>query len=185
MLVYRLIQLGVDLHEISLKNNDAFRAYGGFGSGRKWPILFAGIMLNYSEMKNPSEYIPGSTTIRKFGEDGHTYYGQPTTDYPFGKPLFGQICSYNNGNFCNMSGDKDCRDPAGLLDGCQYFDCCTSHTWVGQSLAARLMGAKDIWNWPAFFDYVDRWVEEQKSVKSSYFCYGGDLIKYMWENYRN
>jgi len=178
----RLIQLGIDLYSISLKNGDAFRAYGGFGSGRKWPILFAGIMLNDNDMKNPPEYVPGSSSIKKFGEDGHTFYGQPTSTYPGGKPLFGQICSYNNGNYCNSSGDKDCRDPLGIGDGCEYRDCCTSFTWVGQALAARLMNAKELWGWPAFFDYTDRWVLEEEN-KTSPHPYGNDFIEYMWKTY--
>ena len=41
-----------------------------------------------------------------------------------------------------------------------YRRCCTSVSWVGEALAARMLGAKDTWNHPAFFDYVDRWMTE-------------------------
>ena len=37
---------------------------------------------------------------------------------------------------------------------------CTSHVWVGEALAARLMGVDKAWGHPAFFDYVDRWMFE-------------------------
>jgi hypothetical protein len=32
--------------------------------------------------------------------------------------------------------------------------------WVGQALAARILHAEKTWNHDAFFDYVDRWMEE-------------------------
>ena len=32
--------------------------------------------------------------------------------------------------------------------------------WVGEGLAARLLGMQGMWNYPAFFDYVDRWMFE-------------------------
>ncbi|MBI2449167.1 hypothetical protein HYV49_02630 [Candidatus Pacearchaeota archaeon] len=184
-LTIRMVQLGIDLYTISIQNGDAFKAIGGFGSGRKWPILFAGIMLDHSGMKSPPPMIPGSSTIFKFGEDGHTYYGKVVSGYPQGKPLFGQICTYNNGNFCTDTGDKDCRDPDKLRDDCVgYKECCTSHTWVGAALAVRLMNALEIWNHNEFFDYVDRYVMEGSQI--SYINpYGNDFIKAMWNTYRN
>jgi hypothetical protein len=42
-----------------------------------------------------------------------------------------------------------------------YRQCCNGHVWVGQALAARLMGLKDSWNHDPFFDYVDRWMTEK------------------------
>jgi hypothetical protein len=36
----------------------------------------------------------------------------------------------------------------------------TSSSWPGQALVIRMIGAVDEWNHPAFFDYVDRWMEE-------------------------
>jgi hypothetical protein len=32
--------------------------------------------------------------------------------------------------------------------------------WVGEALAIRLLHAEALWNHPAFFDYVDRWMTE-------------------------
>ena len=36
----------------------------------------------------------------------------------------------------------------------------TSIAWVGEALAVRLLHAENVWNHPAFFDYVDRWMME-------------------------
>jgi len=183
--VHRLIQNGIDNYYISIKNDDAWRAFGGFGNGRKWPILFAGIMLNDSTLQNPP-YIYTKDYIWKFGEDGHTYYGKPTSEYPSGKPLFGQVCVYNAGNWCTGSGDKDCRDPNGVGDACSYRTCCTSHTWVGAALAARIMGAVELWGHDAHFDYVDRWVKEgHPSETGVHWTYGSAFVKSAYDTYRN
>ena len=49
-------------------------------------------------------------------------------------------------------------------------------TWVGEALAARLTGMVDGWNHPAFFDYVDRWWDEEQQAN--------DFVKSMWKQYR-
>jgi hypothetical protein len=41
-----------------------------------------------------------------------------------------------------------------------YRRCCTSVSWVGEALAVHLLHGETIWNHPAFFDYVDRWMTE-------------------------
>jgi hypothetical protein len=47
--------------------------------------------------------------------------------------------------------------------GENYRRCCTSIAWVGIALAVRIMGAQELWNHDAFFDYVDRWMSEDDS----------------------
>lgn len=192
----RLIQLGLDLYSISLANEGGWRAQGGFGSGRKWPIIFAGILLNDLNLKYPAFQIANGDN--KFGEDGHTYYGQPTVEYPDGKPLWGANCAIY-GQVSPWFGNHDCRDPDGMLEAEQmingggYRICCTSHTWVGAALAAELLDAKELWGNPAFFDYVDRWTNEPSSWSNSssafyrdIYGYGGDgggFMEQMWETY--
>jgi hypothetical protein len=41
-----------------------------------------------------------------------------------------------------------------------YRRCCTSTALVAEALAARLLSAVGAWNYPAFFDYADRWMSE-------------------------
>lgn len=41
-----------------------------------------------------------------------------------------------------------------------YRRCCTSVSWVGEALTIHLMRAENVWNYPPFFDYVDRWMTE-------------------------
>lgn len=94
-LANRLIQFGIDEYAVSLLNGDGFSANGGFGSGRKWPILFAGLLLNDSAMKSPPttavSHVSG-LTVSKFGEDGQTYgYNDSflTTNDIYGYPMKG------------------------------------------------------------------------------------------------
>jgi len=122
-----------------------------------------------------------------WGEDGQTYYGQT-------KALFGKSCSgatppdYDESSGCWLriasTGAKDCRDPRGLVDACGYRVCCTSHTWVGEALAAMIIidangnTGKELWNHDALFDYIDRWVDVEGGSTGSSFI--GD----MWNEYR-
>ena len=149
-LAIRLIQLGIDNGGI-VAGGGSWPADGGHMNGRKWPIVFAGMMLGDAALASPG---PVS------GEDGQTYFGAN------GDALWGvdcDSCFFENGcdlgGACN-SGRQDCRDPALLVDGCEgYRNCCTSHTWVGQALAARLVpGAVQAWGHDPFFAYVDRWM---------------------------
>jgi hypothetical protein len=39
-----------------------------------------------------------------------------------------------------------------------YRRCCTSVSWVSEALTMHVLKAESVWNYPAFFDYVDRWM---------------------------
>lgn len=65
-LMFGLLQFGIDLYGVYLDNGE-WHSDGGIFCGRKWPLLFAGIMLD-NEIKNidmPPE---------RFHEDGQTFY---------------------------------------------------------------------------------------------------------------
>ena len=194
--LFSYMQYGIDSYYISIRNGDAWRAYGGFGNGRKWPILFTGLLLDNADMVHPPATcktdFARTDTVDKFGEDGHTYYGRSTDEYPKGKPLWGQ-----DGPPGRWFGNHDLRDPKGKIEpeqlpqgGGYRFIC--SRGWAGAALAARLMGAMDLWNHPAYFDYVDRWIKEQDAARNpehndyqhAHYCWGGEVVKKMWETYR-
>lgn len=75
-LAIHLIQTGIDYYGMYLDGGQ-WHADGGHGSGRKFPLVFAGLLLNHSGMKNIDKYYidpqSGQTGFR-FGEDGQTYY---------------------------------------------------------------------------------------------------------------
>ena len=61
-----------------------------------------------------------------------------------------------------------------------------TRTWPGIALAARRMGAIELWNHPAFFDYVDRWMTEaptEYGTEAVGSCYS-DFVKDVWTTYR-
>ena len=78
-LLIRFVQLGIDLYAV-VENGGYWWSGGGLNHGRKWPILFAGLMLDHSGMKNigaRSQEMP----YQGFQEDGQTFY---VTQHPDG-----------------------------------------------------------------------------------------------------
>jgi hypothetical protein len=85
--------------------------------------------------------------------------------------------------------------------GEDYRRCCTSISWIGEGLAARIMHAETLWDHDPFFEYVDRWMTENDApnvaiIKSSTgLDYSADweaegqawdtFIDEMWKAYRN
>jgi hypothetical protein len=168
-----LVQYGIDLFGC-VKAGYGWPAFGGHRSGRKLPILLAGLLLGDDAMQQVSTLYPN-----RFGEDMQTVHvteipggyqgawqgatviygghygvdqatGQPTSP----DPLYGPYEQLQPGVWPLTTG----ASPYQL--GESYRRCCTSVSWVGEGLAARLLGAVDSWSHPAFFDYVDRWMTE-------------------------
>lgn len=144
-LMIGFVQLGIDLHGLTQCGRE-WPGDGGHWSGRKWPILFAGLILGDSEMQHlPAELI--------FQEDQQTYYG---------KGWCGQTALFQ------MVGHHGARQPYeerapetwDAMDrrSESYRLCCTAKAWIGTALAIQLMKAKRLWQHDAYFDYCDRWM---------------------------
>lgn len=158
LLVY-FVQRGIDLFGIVSAGHPGWHAHGGHGSGRKLPILFAGTLLGQSRMLSP----PG-----RFGEDMHTTIA---TAAPYGPGWNGETALFTghmglNGESVNRGWGPyehlQPRDWASTI-GEDYRRCCTSVAWVGQALAAKLIGAQAAWSHAAFFAYVNRWMNKDDS----------------------
>lgn len=167
------VQYGIDLYGC-VQAGYGWPAFGGHRSGRKLPIILAGILLNDSGMKNVSTTYPD-----KFGEDMQTlyinqlppagtyqqawqgatviyggHYGVHAADSsPVSAGLYGPYEQLQPANWQILT-------PPGEQLGEAYRRCCTSVAWVGEALAAYLVNGKSTWNHQAFFDYVDRWMTE-------------------------
>jgi hypothetical protein len=162
-----LVQYGIDLWGITrgCKASRGWQAHGGHGTGRKWPMIFSGIMLGDAAMAAPTQTYPAL----KIGEDMQTAWdycwatgdsnyvytghqgiwnGQPVNTTPGWGPYEGTPPSQW---YCCESGYTT---PLGE----SYRRCCTSHSWIAEALSARLMNAMGLWNHPAFFGYCDRWM---------------------------
>lgn len=184
-LLLRFVQLGIDYFGVTESDNDLWRANGGHNSGRKMPILFAGVLLGHDGMRHVKA---------AFAEDQQTYYG---AGYRGQKALWTIDCTEARRHE-HLPPEKWAGPPfQGDNDGwkSEGYRCLNGPTWVGQALAARILGAKGDWNHDAFFDYVDRWVSEaqdglvdQKTMKPTGYqpFYGGagGFVEAMWKAYR-
>jgi len=164
-----MVQYGIDLYGC-LQAGYGWPAFGGHRSGRKLPIILAGILLNNDGMKNASSTYPN-----KFGEDMQTVY---VNQIPGGYPQAWQGATVIYGGHYGVKADGTPISPGlygpyeqlqpsswPLLNGNEqlgeaYRRCCTSVSWVGEALAIHMLKAEGVWNYPAFFDYVDRWMTE-------------------------
>ncbi len=169
------VQYGIDLYGC-LKAGYGWPAFGGHRSGRKMPVVFAGMLLKCDSMKNVSTYYPD-----KFGEDMQTLYIKslpPAGAYT--RAWQGATVIYGGHYGVHVDGtpvDTGLYGPYEQLQprnwplltpteqlGEAYRRCCTSMPWVGEALTMHLLGAENLWNYPAFFDYVDRWMCENDSA---------------------
>jgi hypothetical protein len=162
-LLVGLLQRGIDLWGLVRAGHPGWSAFGGHGSGRKFPIVLAGMLFGEADMSTPSAAYPDT----RFGEDMHTAF---TDDLPYGAAWNGATVVYT-GHQGVWEGAPVSSDPAWgpyehlppsewLSDiGESYRRCCTSSAWVGEALAARLIGADAIWGHDAFFAYVERWMD--------------------------
>jgi hypothetical protein len=169
-----LVQYGIDLYGC-VQAGSGWPAFGGHHSGRKLPIIFAGVLLNNTAMKNVSAEYPN-----RFGEDMQTLYADklpPTGTYQHGWQGATVIYGGHYGVSVNgtpvsagLYGPYEQLEPSKwpLLGkeqlGESYRRCCTSVSWVGEALSMRLLKAENAWNYPAFFDYVDRWMTENDTT---------------------
>jgi hypothetical protein len=163
------VQYGIDLYGC-VQAGYGWPAFGGHRSGRKLPIIFAGILLNNDGMKNVSTTYPN-----QFGEDMQTvyvnkipggyqhawqgatviyggHYGVNTDGTPVSAGLYGPYEQLQPPSWPLINGNEQLGEA--------YRRCCTSVSWVGEALAIHILKAENIWNYPAFFDYVDRWMTE-------------------------
>ena len=178
-LMIRFTQLGIDLHGVykagGLRN---WEPDGGTGSGRKWPILFAGLVLGDSEMGSIGQHAINDPY---FGEDAQTFYVQQTSS---------GVINYGYGGYSSSDiglpewGIRHATYPD--MDSktwdCPYRRCCTANAWGGIVLAARIMNAKDDWNHNALFDYMDRYMKAAETTAE--FRQWNAFVSTMWDTYR-
>ena len=168
------VQYGIDLYGC-VRAGYGWPAFGGHRSGRKMPVLVAGLLLNDAPMQHVSADYPN-----QFGEDMQTVYintipppGQYTRAWQGATVIYGGhygVQADGTPVSAGLYGPYEQLQPPAwqLLNGNEqlgeaYRRCCTSVSWVGEALAIRLLGAQALWNYPAFFDYVDRWMTEDDS----------------------
>jgi hypothetical protein len=161
-LLLNFVQIGIDLGGIVRAGHPGWTGWGGHGSGRKLPIVFAGLLLGDEEFSAVNASFPKTS----FGEDEQTAYGACWTGATVVFAGHSGIDAPSSAarDRGNGWGPYEHTPPSQWRDGQQtseaYRRCCTSVGWVAQALALRLMHAEAVWAHDAFFDYVDRWMYE-------------------------
>ncbi len=165
-LLQNYVQVGIDLGGMVRWGHPGWTGWGGHGSGRKLPIVFAGLMLGDQKLANVNRSFPKVS----FGEDEQTAYGDCWTG---AKVVFaghsGIDAATGTGRSRNSGwGPYEHLHPSQWKQGQNtsesYRRCCTSVGWVAQALALRLIRAEGAWGHDAFFDYVDRWMYEDDAA---------------------
>jgi len=145
-LLRNFVQVGIDLYGLSRCGKN-WRGDGGHYAGRKFPIVFAGLMLGDEAMLNvPREVM--------FQEDQQTYYGRGF----YGHHVLWQMVFHHQ-----PTGPFEEKDPE-TWDNMNrrsygYRLSTNGHSWLGFALAARWMKLIKAWNHDAMFDYCDRWMD--------------------------
>jgi hypothetical protein len=151
LLLQRFVQLGIDLYGVAM-DGGGWPPDGGHNSGRKLPILFAGLLLGDEGMLGI-----GRTDVM-FSEDAQTFYVEETAP--------GEINGGHGGYRPEHIGMPEWgirhateifRDNV-IWDEDKYRTCCTANAWVGEILTAHVMGLREAWAHEALFDYQDRYM---------------------------
>lgn len=175
-LAVHLVQLGIDLAGI-VQNGGRFLADGGSGSGRKFPVLFAGTLLGDDELlrlareqkfafaEDAQTFVVAETSPGVWN-GGHGGYGADDK----GLPEWG-----------NRHHDEPRLDSKSWT-GDPYRRCCTVNAWHGYVLAARIMGLKAAWGHDPLFDYTDRYM--QIEPRGSWTRSWNPFAERMWDKHR-
>lgn len=155
-LLVRFVQYGIDLWGLVRAGYPGWQAHGGHGNGRKWPILFSGILFDDAEMKALGTGYPNV----EFSEDMQT---MADTGWTGATVVYGGHVGPDGESVNPGWGPYEHLQPSawqGDAIGESYRRCCTSIGWIGSALSARMLNAQQLWQHDEFFQYADRWMTE-------------------------
>ncbi len=175
-LVLAMVQLGIDLYGI-VESGGRFVADGGSGGGRKFPILFAGTLLQDQDMLRLVREQKAA-----FAEDVQTFYVAQTSPGVWNRG-YGDYGPEDEGlpEWGNRHGDDPSVDRKSWTSD-PYRRCCTANVWHGFVLATRIMGLQAAWGHDPLFDYVDRYL--QIEAPGTWTRSFRPFAETMWDRYR-
>jgi len=197
-LLVRYVQLGIDLAGVAQTGRQWF-SDGGHWQGRKWPILFASLMLDAPELRAFPAVDPAVPVYGRFkvvpvaGEPAPTTLFQEDLDTYYGKGGDGQTVLWQIVTHTGVRQPHEQKPRADFDKGDKFVEAYRSNnacSWIGVALAARWMKAEAIWNHDAFFDYMDRWMSpSEKWDKPTWLPKGCEhsfdlFTEDMWNAYR-
>lgn len=181
-LLVRFLQYGIDIYGAA-RAGGVWTAGGGHNHGRKLPLLLAGTMLDDEDML---AYADGQRQL--FQEDRQTWY---VTLADVGRLLYltdGRSrlpylpSDVGLAEWGEQHADWPNRDARNWN---AYYRTVAGGSTIGHVLAARLMNLEDEWNWPAIFDYYDRyWAMESGNAGRGANAIQG-FVAEMWKAYRH
>jgi hypothetical protein len=171
-LMIRYLQWAIDLRGLAEAGRN-WNADGGHWNGRKWPMIFASILLDDPRLLPPEQTI--------FSEDQQTYYGQGAN----GETALYQIVTHTGRR---QPHEEEPPDQWNASDKrAESYRTVCSVGWPGTALAAQLLGAQAAWNHDPFFDYCDRWMSGRDPAAQRKPLFGGradPFVETMWARYR-
>lgn len=163
-LLIEYVQLGIDLSGLA-KSGRQWYSDGGHWQGRKWPILFASLLLGDEHLRdfpliNPSKDLYGrirldpaaKPTTTLFQEDLDTYFGAGGD----GQRALWQIVYHTAPRSPYQEKSRAELNASDKFVDAYYMNNAASST--GTALAALHMGARSLWNHDAFFELADYWM---------------------------
>jgi len=183
-LFIRLVQYGIDVYGTA-REGGKWEDLGGHNQGRKMPMILAGLALKDPEIL---EYADAAKHFI-FQEDRQTWY---VTESDVGRTLYTadkrprEPYTRDDVGIAEW-GEQHTRQP--VRDGRNwdaYYRNNVYSSCMGHALAAHLTpGAVELWNWPAFFDYMDRVFKiEGANSSSSNVQTIQPYVAQMWKAYR-
>jgi len=158
-LLIGLAQVGIDLWGLAQDGQPAtWRPLGVHGIGRKWPIVFAGWLLDDPRMQSPTKTLPDLV----FSEDRQTMFDVAWTG---ARAVYaGHAGRDGHPRHAGWGRYEHLPPEQWEFNAESWRRCRTSSAWVAQALAARLLRLEAQWNHEAFFAYVDRWIFEDDTA---------------------
>jgi len=169
-LMIRFIQRGIDCYGL-VTSGRRWSADGGHWNGRKLPLLFAGIVLD-------DKRLVDALAEGLFSEDQQTYYGIGFR----GDTALYQIVFHTGAKPPYEEKDRTLWDDADKRSEGYRHTC--SVGWPGMALATLWLKGKASWNHDAFFDYVDRWMLDEKSGGLPDIGKCDTFVQAMWDAHR-
>jgi hypothetical protein len=183
-LMIRAIQVGIDLYGC-IEAGGEYPGNGGQGSGRLWPILFAGKMLEDADLLA----VRTDFSSAQFGEVDQTFYVTQTdvdTEHAPQRTSFtpSADADYESGDIGTAEwGIRHVENR--VLDDKSWtatYRFQTGICWSGAALIAAEMDLRDEWAHEPFFDYVIRYIGHPDTDSNNARA-GSTFSESMWDAY--
>ena len=187
-LLDNFVQIGIDYGGVIGAGHPGWYCWGGHGTGRKLPIVFAGLLLGDEALANINKTCPKAC----FGEDEQTAYGDCWNGAKVvftGHSGIDEVTGIGR-DYVRTSdawGPYEHTQPSTWGRGqrtSEGYRHTASVSWVAQALALHLLHAETVWNHDAFFDYMDRWMYQTTEDLSPQRRCWDTFVTEMWNQYR-